>query len=80
MKSLVSAYPDSFPNFRIVLVLECTLLATFVEAERSFSVWRLIKSPLRSWIADKKFSALPLMKIHYSKYMHFKTIASSLIN
>jgi len=30
MESLVSADPDSFPNIRIMLVLECTLLATFV--------------------------------------------------
>ena len=62
MKSIVSADPNSFPNIRILLVLGCTLLATSVEAEHSFSV-------LRSRTADKRFSALTLMKIHYSKHI-----------
>jgi len=65
MKSLVSADPDSFPNIKIVLVLECTLLATSAEAECSLSVLRLIKSYLRSWRAATRCSALTLMKIRF---------------
>ena len=72
-KSLVSAGPDSFPNIRILLVLGCTLLiATFVEAGRSFPVLRLMKTDLSSWMADTRFSALTLMKIHYWKYIDSK--------
>jgi len=58
MKSLVFADPNSFPNIRIWLVLACTLLVTSAEAERSFSVLRLIKSNLRSWMVDLRHSAL----------------------
>ena len=79
MKSLVSADPDSFPNIRILLVLGCTLLATSAEAERSFSVLRLIKSHFRSRMADTRFSALTLMKIHYSKHIDSKQIADRFI-
>ena len=74
MKSLVSADPDSFPNIIILLVLGCTLFATSAEAERSFSVLRLIKSHLRSWVVDTRFSALTLMKIHYRKDIDSKQI------
>jgi len=68
IKSLVSTDSDSFLNIRILLVLGCTLLTTSAEAERSFSVLRLIKGPLRSWLADKRFSGLTLMKLHYNKH------------
>jgi len=50
VKSFVSAYPDFFPNIRILLVLACTVPATSAEAESSFSVLRLIKSNWRSWL------------------------------
>ena len=79
MKSLVPADPDSFPNIRILLVLACTLPVTSAETERSFSVFRLIKSHLRSQIADTRFSALTLMKIHYSKYIDFPKFADRFI-
>jgi len=79
MKYLVSADPDSFPNIRILLVLGCTLLAASTKEERSFSVLRLNKSYLRSWMADTRFSALTLMKIHYSKHIDVKQIADRLI-
>ena len=69
MKSLVAADPDSFPNIIILLELGCTRPPTSVEAERSFSVVRLIKSYLRSWMAGTRFSALTLMNIHYSKHI-----------
>ena len=72
MKSLISADPDSFVNIRILLVLGCTLLATSAEAEHSFSVLRIIKSHLRSWMGDTMFSTLTLMKIHYSKHIDSK--------
>ena len=69
MKSLVSADTDFCSNIIILVVLGCTLLATSAEAERSFSVLRHTKSQLRSWMADTRFSALTLMKIHYSKHI-----------
>ena len=64
MKSLVSTDPDSFPNIRILLVFECTL--------RIVSVLRLIKTHLRSWMADTRFYAWTLMKIYYSKHIESK--------
>ena len=60
-------------------VLGCTLLATYVEAERSFFVFRLIKRHLSSRMVDTKVSALTLMKIHYSKHIGSKQIADRLI-
>ena len=73
MKSLLSSDPDSFPNIIILLVLGCTLLATFAEAERRLSVLRLIKSHLRSRMAATRFYAVKLMKIHYPKDIDSKT-------
>ena len=58
MKSLVSADPDIFQIIIILLVLVCTLPASYAEAERSLSVLRLIKGHLRSRMADTRFSAL----------------------
>ena len=69
MKSLVSADPDIFPNFRILLELGCTLFATSADAERSFLVLRLIKRNLRCWMADTRFSAVTLMKLHHCKHI-----------
>jgi len=57
-----------FPNIRMFLVLAYTLHVTSAEAERSFSVLRLIKSHLRSLIADTRFAALALLKRHYHKH------------
>jgi len=79
MKSLVSADPDFFPNIIILLVLGCTLPVTSMEERRSFPVLRLIKSHLRSWMADTRFSTLLLMKIYYSKHIDFKQIADRFI-
>jgi len=80
IKSLVSADPDSFPNIRnTVLVLEFTLRATSAEAERSFYALGLIKSHLSNWMADTRFFALTLMKIHYSKHIDSKQITDRFI-
>ena len=43
IKALAHADTDAFPNIRTLLALGCTLPVTSVEAERSFSVLRLIK-------------------------------------
>ena len=67
MKSFVSEDPDFFLNIIILVILGCTLLATYAETERSFFVLRLIKSHLRSRMADTRFSVFALMKIHYRK-------------
>jgi len=67
MNSLVSADPDSFPNIILLLVLGSTILDTSAEAECNFSVLRLIKTHSRSWMDGTRFSALTVMKIHYSK-------------
>jgi len=69
MKFLVSADPDSFPIIIILLVLVCTLVVTFAEVERSFSVLRRIKGHLKRRMAGTRFSALTLMKTHYSKHI-----------
>jgi len=79
MTSVVSADPDSFPNIRNLLVLGCTLFTTTAEVERRFSALGLIKSHLRSWVADTRLSVLTLMKIYYSKHIDSKTIANRFI-
>jgi len=80
MKSFVSEDPDLFLNIIILVILGCTLLATYAEAGRSFSVLRLMKSHLRNLMADTRFSALILMKIHNSKYIDSKQIADRFVN
>jgi len=59
---LLSSDPDSFPKIGNLLGLAWNLPATSAKAECSFSVLRLIKG----FMADTRFSALILMKIHYS--------------
>jgi len=68
------------PNNIILRVLGCTLLCTSAEAERSLSLLRLIKSHMRSWKADTRFSALTLMKIYHSKQIDIKKTEDRLIN
>ena len=77
MNSLVFADPDTFPNIIILLVLECTLPVTSAEAGRSLSVLGIIKSHLRTRLAGTRFSALTLMKIHYSKHIDSNQIADT---
>ena len=79
IKFLVSVDADTFPNITILLVLGCTLPATSAETERSSSVLRLIKSHLRSRMADTRFSALTFMKMHCSKHTDPKQIADRFI-
>jgi len=79
MKYLVSADPDNFPSIIILLVLGCTLHAISAEAERSFYVLRLIKSQLKSRMADTRCSALTLMKIHYRKHIDSKQVPDRFI-
>jgi len=79
MKYLVSLDQDSFPNIRILLVLWCTLLAISAKTERSFSVLKVIKSHLRSGMANTRCSALTLMEILYSKNIDSKQIADRFI-
>ena len=62
-----------------LLRLSCHLPATSAEAERRFSVLDLMKSHFRGWMADIKFSALTLMKIHHSKHIDSKQIAAMFI-
>ena len=56
MESVVSADP----NIIILLVLGYNLLDRPAEADYSFSLFRLIKSHLRSWLADTGFSDLQI--------------------
>jgi len=53
--------------------------AISAEADPYFSVLRLIKGHLRSWMGDTRFSALTIMKIHYSKQIDFQKFADRFI-
>ena len=82
MKSLVSVDLNSFLNLWILMVLVCTLPVTSVEADRSFSVFRLIKSDLISHIAETTLFAFNFNQIHYmstsiSKHLQIGSLKNS---
>lgn len=56
---------ELFPNLWIALRIACTLPVTVASAERSFSELKLIKTYLRSTMAQERLSGLALISINH---------------
>lgn len=63
-EALPHADEDAFPNVRTLLLLGCTMPITSAEAERSFSLFRRLKTHLRSRMSEGRAAALGLMAMH----------------
>jgi len=77
--ALPHADVDAFPNIRMLLFLGMTFPITSAEAERSFSLFRRLKTYLRSRMTDTRLSALAHMSAHYSIHLSPKDVAGKLI-
>ncbi|XP_074326861.1 uncharacterized protein LOC141664807 [Apium graveolens] len=56
-------YPNAWITYRIVVTIPVTIHVTVVEAERTFSRLKLIKSYLRSSMSQDRFNGLALLSI-----------------
>lgn len=56
---------ELFPNLWIALRIACTLPVTVASAERSFSKLKLIKTYLRSSMAQERLSGLAILSINH---------------
>ena len=55
---------DFFPNIRTLLLIMATLPVTSCECERSFSMLKLLKTPLRSSMSQERLNGLAMLKYH----------------
>ena len=62
--ALLQCDGDSFPNIEQLLLIACTLPVTTCENERSNSQLKLLKTYLRSTMAEERLSGHAMMKIH----------------
>ena len=60
----VNKYEDAFYEIKRLLYIACSICVTSVEAERSFSTLKLIKTHLRSTMADDRLSNITIISIH----------------
>ena len=67
--SIAHADEDVFPNIRVLLILGCIMPITSAEAERSFSLFRRLKTHLRSRMSEGRLASLGLMAMHYVKIL-----------
>ena len=63
--ALVACDEDAFPNIRRLLLIACTLPISSVEAERSFSLMKRIKTCTRSAMCEERFPDLAIIAVHY---------------
>ena len=63
-KALEFADIDFYPNIRALLQIMATLLVTSCECERSISMLRLVKSPLRSSMGQGRLNGLATFYYH----------------
>ena len=63
-KCLKEVDDDYFPNISILIKLMATLPVTSCECERSISMLRLIKTPMRSTMTEERLNGLALMQYH----------------
>lgn len=62
--SLKHASKQLFPNMRALMVVLCVLPVTSCTSERSFSVLKRIKTPIRSSMVNSRLTGIALMHIH----------------
>jgi len=67
MISFVNKYEDAFYKIKRLLYIACSICVTSVEAERSFSTLKLIKTHLRSTMTDDRLSNITMISIHKKK-------------
>jgi len=61
-KALQNADKDIYPNVYVLLVLAATIPVTSCECERSISMLRLVKTPLRSTMTQERLNGLAMMQ------------------
>ena len=64
-KALKSMEKDLYPNIHVLLLLAATIPVTSCECERSISMLRLIKSPLRSTMTQERLNGLAIMQYNH---------------
>ena len=64
-KALKSMEKDLYPNVYVLLVLAATIPVTSCECERSISMLRLIKTPLRSTMTQERLNGLAMMQYNH---------------
>ena len=63
-KALTNSDSDFFPNIHTLLKIMATLPVTSCECERSFSMLKLVKSPLRSTMKQDRLNGLAMLYYH----------------
>ena len=63
-KALPHTDRDFFPNIHVLLNIMASLPVTSCECERSISMLRLIKTPLRSTMGQQRLNGLALLYYH----------------
>ena len=63
-KALKHADGNFFPNIQVLLKIMGTLPVTNCDCERSISMLRLIKTPLRSTMGQVRLNGLPMLFCH----------------
>ena len=63
-KALSHTDKDFFPNIHVLLNIMASLPVTSCECERSISMLRLIKTPLRSTMGQQRLNGLALLYYH----------------
>ena len=64
-KALKNMEKDLYPNIYVLLVLAATIPVTSCECERSISMLRLIKTPLRSTMSQERLNGLAMMQYNH---------------
>ena len=64
-KALKSMEKDLYPNVYVLLVLAATIPVTSCECERSISMLRLIKTPLRRTMTQERLNGLAMMQYNH---------------
>ena len=77
--ALVACDEDAFPNIRRLLLIACTLPIRCVEAERSFSLMKRIKTCTRSTMCEERFSDLAIVAVHYPEGFEVNEICDAII-
>ena len=72
MDALPYADEDIFPKIRqLILIDDVRHRLELVQAERSFSVLRRIKSHLRSTMTEERLTGQTMMSIHHAECLSF---------